>query len=227
MLAEFQIGDTVGDYQIRVALPFGIGTPEEKRGSYRNALRQAGMEPVENVTDLSGVDGLLLAGGTDVDPALYGAEREADTDEPDRVRDSLEGALLDEALERDLPVLGICRGLQFLNVHLGGTLRQHIDGHKCPKVRDVHSVAIAPGSRLEAILGTREYVVNSRHHQAADRGGTALAVTAAAPDGVVEALELPGKRFVLAVQWHPEARADAPDARLFYAFRKALSATAR
>lgn len=209
---------------IRVALPFGIGTPEEKRGSYRNALGQAGIEPVENVTNLSGLDGLLLAGGTDVDPALYGAAREAETDEPDRVRDGLEGALLDEAIERDLPVLGICRGLQFLNVHLGGTLRQHIAGHKYPKVREVHSIAIAPASRLEAILETREYVVNSRHHQGADRVGTGLTVTATAPDGVVEALELPGKRFVLAVQWHPEARTDGPDARLFEAFRDALSA---
>ena len=209
---------------IRVALPFGIGTPEAKRGWYRNALRQAGIEPIENVTDLSGVDGLLLAGGTDIDPALYGAAREVATDKPDRVRDVIEGTLLDEALARDLPVLGICRGQQFLNVHLGGTLRQHIDGHKCPKVREVHAVAIAPGSRLEAILATREYIVNSRHHQGADRVGTGLTVTAAAPDGVVEALELPGKRFVLAVQWHPEARTDGPDARLFEAFREALSA---
>lgn len=206
----------------RVALPFGIGTPEEKRGSYRDALRQAGIEPVENVTDLAGLDGLLLAGGTDVDPALYGAAREAQTDEPDRVRDRLEGALLDEAIERDLPVLAICRGLQLLNVRLGGTLRQHIDGHKCPKVRDVHRIAIAPGSRLHAILETREYVVNSRHHQSADRVGKRLTATATAPDGVVESLELPGKRFVLAVQWHPEARTDGDDARLFEAFRKAM-----
>jgi putative glutamine amidotransferase len=210
---------------IRVALPFGIGTPEEKRGSYRAALRQAGIEPVEGVADLAGLDGLLLAGGTDVDPDLYGAAREAATDEPDRVRDRMEGALLDETLERDLPVLGICRGLQFLNVRLGGTLRQHIEGHKCPKQREVHRIAIAPGSRLEAILEAREYVVNSRHHQSADRLGEGLTVTATAPDGVVEALELPGKRFVLAVQWHPEARTDGRDARLFEAFREALSSS--
>jgi hypothetical protein len=176
---------------IRVALPFGIRTPEEKRASYRDALRQAGIDPVENVTDLSGVDGLLLAGGSDVDPALYGAAREPGTDEPERVRDSLEGALLDEALERDLPVLGICRGLQFLNVHLGGTLRQHIEGHKFPKVREVHGIAIAPGSRLEAILEMREYVVNSRHHKVADRIAASLLVTAVAPDGAVEAWNSP------------------------------------
>ncbi len=206
---------------IRVALPFGIGTPEEKRANYRSALRQAGIEPVENAANLAGMGGLLLAGGTDVDPALYGAAREAQTDQPDPVRDSLEAALLDEALGRDLPVLGICRGLQFLNVRLGGTLSQHIGGHKCPKQRDVHPVTIAPASLLHAILETQEYVVNSRHHQGADRVGKGLVVTATAPDGVIEALELPGKRFVLAVQWHPEARTDGPDARLFDAFRKA------
>jgi gamma-glutamyl-gamma-aminobutyrate hydrolase PuuD len=208
---------------IRVALPFGVDTPEEKRGKYRDALLQAGIEPVESATDLDRMDGLMLAGGTDVDPALYGAAREAETDEPDRLRDSLEGSLLDEALERDLPILGICRGLQFLNVHLGGTLNQHIDGHKWPKQRDVHTVSVAPGSRLRAILETPRYVVNSRHHQSADRVGQGLVVTATAPDGVIEALELPGKRFVLAVQWHPEARTDSPDARLFEAFRTALS----
>jgi len=153
---------------------------------------------------------------------LYGAAPEVETEDPDRVRDRLEGALLDEALGRDLPVLAICRGLQFLNVHLGGTLRQHIEDHKKPKVRDAHTVKIAPGSRLHTILEAQEYVVNSRHHQSADRVGQGLAVTATAPGGVIEALELPARRFVLAVQWHPEARTDGPDARLFDAFRKAM-----
>ncbi len=206
----------------RVALPFGLGTPEEKRANYRSALRLVGVEPVENPASLGGLDGLLLAGGTDVDPALYGAAREAETDEPDRARDALEAALLDEALARDLPVLGICRGLQFLNVRLGGALRQHVDGHKCPKQREVHPVTIAHGSRLAVILETQEYIVNSRHHQAAGRVGEGLLVTATAPDGVIEGLELPGKPFVLAVQWHPEARTDGPDLKLFEAFRKAI-----
>jgi putative glutamine amidotransferase len=206
----------------RVALPFGLGTPEEKRANYRSALRLVGVEPVENPASLAGLDGLLLAGGTDVDPALYGAAREAETDEPDRARDALEAALLDEALARDLPVLGICRGLQFLNVRLGGALRQHIDGHKCPKQREVHPVTIAPASRLAAILETQDYIVNSRHHQSAGRVGEGLLVTATAPDGVIEGLELPGKRFVLAVQWHPEARTDGPDLKLFEAFCKAI-----
>jgi putative glutamine amidotransferase len=206
---------------MRVALPFGIGTPEEKRDSYRNALRAAGMEPVEGLTALDGVSGLLLAGGNDVDPALYGEACKPETEEPDPVRDGLESALLREALARDLPVFGICRGIQIFNVVLGGALRQHIENHKRPKQREVHSISIAPGSRLESILGTGTYMVNSRHHQCVGRVAEGLVVAARAPDGVIEALELPGKRFALAVQWHPEARMDGPDLGLFAAFRAA------
>jgi putative glutamine amidotransferase len=209
---------------IRVALPFGIGTPESKRKSYRDALKGVGIEPVENVTTVAGLDGLLLAGGTDVDPALYGAARQPETDEPDRARDRLESDLLREALDRDLPVLAICRGIQLVNVALGGTLTQHIDGHRCPKQPEVHRIEIAPGSRLESILKVDDYVVNSRHHQSVDKVASGLVVTARAPDDVVEALELPGSRFVLAVQWHPEARTYGPDAKIFEAFRDAMGA---
>jgi putative glutamine amidotransferase len=208
---------------MKVALPFGIGTPESKRDSYRNALRAAGIEPVEDFTALDGVSGLLLAGGTDVDPALYGEPRRPETDEPDQKRDELERALLREALDRDLPVFGICRGIQLFNVVLGGTLLQHIEGHKFPKVREVHEVAIAPGCTLASILGPGAYTVNSRHHQCIGKVANGLLATAHAPEGVVEALEFPGKRFALAVQWHPEARMDGPDAKLFHAFRAALS----
>jgi gamma-glutamyl-gamma-aminobutyrate hydrolase PuuD len=208
---------------IRVALPFGIGTPESKRDSYRNALSAVDIQPVENVTSLAGLAGLLLAGGADVDPAMYGEARQPGTDEPDQARDRLESALLREALDRDLPVFAICRGLQLVNAVLGGTLVQHIDGHKCPKQRDVHPVNIAAGSMLESILGRNGYIVNSRHHQCAGKVASELVVAATSPeDGVVEALELPGKRFVLAVQWHPEARMDGPDAKLFAAFRTAM-----
>jgi gamma-glutamyl-gamma-aminobutyrate hydrolase PuuD len=208
----------------RVALPFGIGTPETKRDSYRRALLAVGVEPVEDVSSLASVGGLLLAGGTDVDPALYGESRQAQTDEPDAVRDALESSLLREALQRDLPVFGICRGLQLLNAALGGTLIQHVDGHKRPKEREVHSVSIAPASRLASILSAPEYIVNSRHHQCAGRVADGLLVAATAPDGVIEALEVPGKRFALAVQWHPEARMDGPDRKLFEAFASALEA---
>jgi putative glutamine amidotransferase len=209
---------------IRVALPFGSRTPEGKRTPYRQALDRAGIQPVENVTTLAGLDGLLLAGGSDIDPARYGAPRHPETGEPDPDRDSLETVLLREALERDLPVLAICRGHQLLNVVLGGTLAQHIEGHLHPKQSDIHPITVASPSRLRSILGVDEFVVNSRHHQGVDRVASGLVVVARAPDNVVEALELPGKRFVLAVQWHPEDRTGGPDAKLFEAFRDAASA---
>jgi putative glutamine amidotransferase len=211
---------------IRVALPFGSNTPEDKRSPYRQALDTAGIQPVENVTTLAGLDGLLLTGGSDIDPAMYGAPRHPDTGEPDPARDTLETVLLREALERDLPVLAICRGLQLLNVALGGTLVQHIEGHRHREQPDVHPITIGSHSRLRSILGVDEFVVNSRHHQCVDRVASGLVVVARAPDNVVEALEFPGKRFVLAVQWHPEDRAGGPDARLFEAFRDAATGKA-
>jgi putative glutamine amidotransferase len=187
-------------------------------------LIAVGIEPVEYVAtgELDGVDGLCLAGGADVDPALYGAVRLPVCEPPDMDRDRLESALLRDALDRDLPVLAICRGLQLLNAVLGGTLEQHIEGHNHRKLRDAHEIRIAPGSRLERILGTPAYVVNSRHHQCAGKVAPGLLLAATAPDGVVEALEVPGKRFALAVQWHPEARMDGEDARIFHAFKEAM-----
>ena len=207
---------------IRVALPFGSRTPEIKRGAYRKALESAGIQPVENVTTVAGLDGLVLAGGSDLDPGLYGAPRNPETHEPDRDRDRLETALVREALDRDLPVLAICRGLQLLNVALGGTLVQHFEGHRCPGQQEVHSITITSHSRLKSILGADEYIVNSRHHQCVDQVASGLIVVARAPDNVIEAMELPGKRFVLAVQWHPEDRRDGPDLKLFEAFRDAM-----
>jgi putative glutamine amidotransferase len=210
----------------KVALSFGIDTPENKRDPYRKALQAVNLEPVENPRTLTGLDGLLLAGGCDVDPELYGAQMQPETGRVDRERDGRETALLREALDRDLPVLAICRGLQLTNVALRGTLTQHIEGHRCPDSPKIHAIEIAPGSRLRSILGVDEYVVNSRHHQCVDRVANGLEVTArSSPDNVVEALELPGKRFVLAVQWHPEERTNRPDARLFAAFRDAVAAT--
>jgi len=205
---------------IRIALPFGR-TPEGKRIPYRNALHAVDVQPVESAVTLEGLDGLLLPGGPDVDPARFGAQRDPKTDNPDRERDDLETALLQEALDRDLPVLAICRGLQLLNVAQGGTLVQHIEGHRCPDQREAHRIAITAGSRLKSVLDVDEFVVNSRHHQCVDRIGSGLIAVAKAPDSVIEALELPGKRFVLAVQWHPEDRSDGLDGRLFEAFRDA------
>jgi putative glutamine amidotransferase len=209
-----------GSSMIRVALPFGK-TPEGKRNPYRRALNAVHVQPVENAATLAGLDGLLLPGGSDVDPALFGAPRDPKIGDPDRERDKLETALLREALYRDLPVLAICRGRQLLNVAQGGTLLQDVEGHRCPDELEVHPIAIADGSKLRSILEVEEFVVNSRHHQCVDRVASGLVVVAKAPDGVVEALELPGRRFVLAVQWHPEDRMDRLDARLFEAFRDA------
>ena len=173
---------------IRVALPFGSRTPESKRGSYRQALVAANIQPVENVATVAGLDGLLLAGGSDVDPAWYGALRRPETGQPDHDRDSLETALLREALDRDLPVLAICRGLQLLNVALGGTLVQHIEGHICAQQQAIHAITVAPRSRLKSILEVDQYVVNSRHHQCVDQLASGLVVAARAPDNVIEAL---------------------------------------
>jgi gamma-glutamyl-gamma-aminobutyrate hydrolase PuuD len=206
----------------RVALPFGRGTPESKRAPYRGALKAAGIELDEDASTVDGLDGLLLAGGTDIDPALYGAPRDPRTGAPDRDRDTLECTLLTQALNRGLPVLAICRGMQFLNAFLGGTLVQNIEGHLCPDVRTAHRITIASPSRLASILGADEYVVNSRHHQCVDRVASELTVVARAPDDVPEALELPGHRFALAVQWHPEDRTDGPDFKLFETFRDAM-----
>jgi putative glutamine amidotransferase len=206
---------------IRVALPFGSGTPESKCTPYRNALDEAGIQPVENATTLAGLDGLVLAGGSDINPEIYGAERHTKTVSVDHARDTMELALLREALDRDLPVLAICRGLQLLNVALGGTLNQHVVGHVCLGQREAHSIAIAAHSELRSILEVDEFVVNSRHHQCLERVAGGLAVVATAKDNVIEAVELRGKRFVLGVQWHPEDRVDGPDGKLFEAFRGA------
>jgi gamma-glutamyl-gamma-aminobutyrate hydrolase PuuD len=207
----------------KVGLSFGIDTPDSKRDPYRKALQAVNLQPVENPRTLAGLDGLLLAGGSDVDPELYGAQTQPETGRVDRERDARETALLREALDRDVPVLAICRGLQLMNAALGGTLVQHIEGHRCLDRQEVHAITTAAGSRLKSILGVDNHVVNSRHHQCVGRVASALVVTARSPDNVVEALELPGKRFVLAVQWHPEERTDGPDSKLFEAFRDAVA----
>jgi putative glutamine amidotransferase len=191
---------------------------------YIEALRAAGVELVEG-TSTEGFAGLVLMGGTDVNPALYGESPDPQTEEPDDARDALECALIAEALERDLPVLGICRGLQILNVQHGGTLVQHTEGHRVnteDKGVPAHPVEIVPDTRLAVIAGSKlKWYVNSRHHQAVAKVGKGLVISARDPrDGTVEALERPDKRFVVAVQWHPENQRDM--AKLFCAFAAAL-----
>ncbi|MEW2163227.1 gamma-glutamyl-gamma-aminobutyrate hydrolase family protein [Streptomyces sp. NPDC007084] len=154
------------------------------------------------------LDGLVVAGGADVDPGRYGAERSPRTGPPAHERDAWELALIRAALDSGTPLLGICRGQQLLNVALGGTLVQHIDGHvKEPGVFGHHEVTPVPGT-LYGSLVPEPCDVPTHHHQAVDRLGEGLVVSAYAADGVVEAVELPGPGWVLGVQWHPEMDAD-------------------
>lgn len=155
------------------------------------------------------LDGLVVAGGADVEPARYGAEPHPRTGPPALARDAWELALIRAALDGGVPLLGICRGLQLLNVALGGTLVQHLEGHAGPPgVFDRHPVKPAPGTLLAQVL-PEAVDVPTYHHQAVDRLGRGLAPSAYAADGTVEALELPDARaFTLAVQWHPEAGDD-------------------
>jgi putative glutamine amidotransferase len=207
----------------------------DKVAPYRDALLAAGVNPVLHEANrplsLDGFEGLVLTGGPDVDPALYGESRHAETDRPDKERDAVEASLIKDALARDLPVLAICRGLQILNVCEGGTLIQHLNPpHRHQRTdgrRDqpVHEVSIEKGTLLAAIAGKDRMQVNSRHHQAVKTVGAGLSVSAVdSDDGTVEALEHPEKRFVLAVQWHPEDQAlvDEGQFKIFQSFGAAL-----
>jgi putative glutamine amidotransferase len=203
---------------------------------YEKALRDAGIEPIliapgeEIPTDVSG---LVLMGGSDVNPGRFGEARVTETDNPDDARDELECGLLDDFLKRDLPVLAICRGIQILNVQHGGTLLQHLDSTKRHRKktpdnpgRPAHKVEIVPGTKLAAIAGKPLTLdVNSRHHQAIAKLGVGLRVSARDPeDGTIEAVERADKRFVVGVQWHPEnmSPTDERQAKLFRAFADAL-----
>jgi putative glutamine amidotransferase len=179
---------------------------------------------------LDSLDGLLITGGSDVDPAFYGQQPHPSTDKPTQYRDAWEFALLRAALERQLPVLGICRGAQVLNVALGGTLHQHLpevighSGHRAGNaVFNTLPVRTVPGTRLAGLVGES---VDARcyHHQAIAELGDGLMVSGWDADGVIEALELPGEGFALAVQWHPEESLD--DLRLFSAIVEAARAYA-
>jgi putative glutamine amidotransferase len=224
-------------------------TPARERAtllaSYADAVLAAGglplplpvlPEPSPALLDelLACLDGLLLTGGDDLDPQCYGQPRHPETHLLHERRQAFDLALFRRADERRLPTLAICLGFQVVHVVRGGQLVQHVDdraatppvAHRGPGVGAFHPVRITPGSVLHEIVGTTELEVNSRHHQAADpaRPGRGLRSVAESPDGLLEASEDCDRRFVLAVQWHPEDLIDrTPHLRLF----EALVARAR
>ncbi len=193
--------------------------------------------PLDRLPDLrAGLDGLLLTGGDDVDPALFGGQPHPKVGGVDAGRDSLEMGLVRLAANTGWPFLAVCRGIQIMNVALGGTLYTHIldqlpgalqhglwDVH--PRDYLAHEVKLQAGSRLEAVLGGPSAGVNSFHHQGVEQVAPGLAATAWAPDGLVEGLELRGHPFGLGVQWHPECLPqEQPQAALFRAFVEAAEA---
>jgi putative glutamine amidotransferase len=197
-------------------------------GSYVDSVVAAGgtpvlLPPIEGwePQHLSQLDGLIIAGGADIDPECYGAEREPATGPARPDRDESERSLINQAFKVGLPMLAVCRGMQLLNVVLGGTLLQHLpdrtgtDEHLPePGTFGRVGVTVADGSRLVGIVGER-VDVRCHHHQAVDRLGDGLTAVAWAADGTVEAVELDADVFALGVQWHPEE--DGVDRRLFEA----------
>lgn len=209
--------------------------------SYVQAILQAGGIPVvlPNCEDpealkamVDRLDGVLLSGGGDVDPQIYGQRATGRLGSVNPLRDMAELAIAKYVInETDKPLLGICRGIQVMNVAMGGTLHIDLpeDGKLChsltmyPRHMTTHTVNVAEGTRLGQILGPGDVWVNSFHHEAVKDAAPCFAVTArATDDGVVEAVELPGERFVVGVQWHPEELRSREDARrLFAAFVEA------
>ena len=202
--------------------------------TYVDALRRAGAVPVlippqpENAPELvEGLDGILLAGGEDCDPSLYGEQRHPEVTElMDERRQNNDLALAKAARERGIPTLGICLGLQMMNVAAGGTLVQHletdIEHASIPEDRGRHDVIVEQGTKLATMVPATELNVNSSHHQAVAKVADGMRVTAHAPDGVVEGIEDPRHPFYIGVQWHPEdMRGEGSANTLFGAFVEA------
>ncbi len=212
--------------------------------AYTQAVSQAGGLPVAIPLGLMGeqlqdllprLDGLLLSGGGDIDPNLFGAHTHPAITSIDPDRDRVEVQLIRDAIQKGIPFLGICRGIQTLNVALGGSLYTHIpDQHPnalhhaylegSPRSYLAHQVHLLPKTHLLEILGESDLFVNSMHHQGIERLAPSLAATAHAPDGLIEAVELPGYHFGIGVQWHPEwLTAHASMRTLFRAFIQAAN----
>jgi len=227
---------------MRIALTLDSDASRAETNDYIRSLVAAGFRREEiailgpGEPPAEAFDGIVLGGGCDVDPGRYGesARPEARV-ETDLGRDAIDFGLFDAARRSGTPVLAICRGLQVVNVALGGTLVQDLPSerpsdleHATPpgdKTRIEHGVTVTRGTRLAGIAGEEVLDVNSRHHQAVGRLGAGLVASAASPDGLVEAAEAPGPAFLVAVQWHPENLAPAGDPasrRLFEEFARAV-----
>lgn len=214
--------------------------------AYVTALESAGLIPLivpplssdrAAASVLDSVSGLVLTGGEDVDPARYGEARDKKVRSVNPARDATEAALVEEAKARGMPVLAICRGIQILNVALGGTLVQDI-ASQCetdishdedgPRDSRSHEITIEPGSLIAKAIGTERCTVNSFHHQSVKRVAEGMRVTARSPDGIIEGLESTDRDWwVMAVQWHPEEMTDSAepwDRGLFNAFARQLEA---
>lgn len=188
---------------------------------YARGVAEAGGIPVHLPVEVDvtavveRIDGIVLPGGADIDPARYGEDPDPELLPPESERDELELALFSAAVDRDIPVLGICRGLQVINVHQGGTLEQHVAVHSrfdLAADTTAHAVSFTTGSALHSLYGP-SLEVNSLHHQTVKDLGRRLEVTATATDGGIEGIEM--GRHVLAVQWHPEMMSTGPTDPVF------------
>lgn len=223
---------------------------DEERASYwmlpgyLDGIQEAGGMPIVlpltneecDVEELLAMcDGILLTGGQDITPQIYGEEKLPECGTPCDARDIMDTMFLLQALQQDKPILGICRGIQLLNVALGGTLYQDIPSQKPsgikhqqkpPYDQPVHEVMVFPGSPLNVLLKQDKLAVNSYHHQGIKDLAEGLLPMAVAPDGLVEAVVLPDTKFVWAIQWHPEFMRDAESSKkIFSAFVTACMLT--